>query len=136
VIYILEDNAERIREFKAAAALVMPGVPVRVWQSAHAMIADLADGLEHATIISLDHDLNPAPDDSEDPGTGYDVAQLLEQLIPCCPVIIHTSNGERGTWMESALSRAGWTYERVYPYGDHWIATAWAAAVRRQLARR
>jgi hypothetical protein len=134
MIYILEDNDERIRQFRAAAAAVAPDVPVRFWRSAHAMIADLLDGLEHASIISLDHDLNPIEGEA-DPGTGYDVAQLLEELIPCCPIVIHTSNGERGTWMEGALQRAGWQYDRVYPFGDDWIAKHWAPVVRRRLGR-
>ena len=134
MIYVLEDNEDRVRQFRAAAAAVAPDVPVRFWRSAHAMIADLVDSLEHAAIISLDHDLNRFADEP-DPGTGYDVANLLAELIPCCPIIIHTSNAERGTWMEGALQRAGWQYERVYPFGDDWIAKEWTAAVRRRLGR-
>jgi hypothetical protein len=134
MIYILEDNDERIRQFRAAAAAVAPGVPVRFWRSAPEMIADLLDGLEHASIISLDHDLNRFGNEP-DPGTGYDVARVLGELIPCCPVVIHTSNGERGTWMEGALQRAGWHYDRVYPFGDDWIEKDWAPVVRRRLGR-
>lgn len=135
MIYILEDNDDRIGQFRAAAATVAPGVPVKFWRRAHAMIADLVDGLEHASVLSLDHDLNSLPGDADDPGTGYDVAKLLEQLIPCCPVIIHTSNAERGTWMEGALSHAGWRYDRVYPFGDDWIETQWAPVLRKCLGR-
>jgi hypothetical protein len=134
MIFILEDNDDRVRRFLATAATVAPTVPVRVWRSAHEMIADLVEGLEHASLISLDHDLNPAPGET-DPGTGYEVAKLLEELIPCCPVIIHTSNGERGTWMEGALARAGWRYERVYPFGNDWIESRWAAALRRWMSK-
>jgi hypothetical protein len=135
MILILEDNDERVRQFRAAAAAVAPGVPVRIWRTAHAMMADLADCLGNASLISLDHDLNPLPADADDPGCGYEIAQLLGQLIPCCPVIIHTSNGERGTWMEGELSRAGWAYDRVYPYGDDWIEKQWAPVLRRRLGR-
>jgi hypothetical protein len=134
MIYILEDNEDRIRQFRDVLATIAPDVPVRFWRSAHAMIADLVDGLEHASIISLDHDLNRVGDEP-DPGSGYDVAKLLEELIPCCPIVIHTSNGERGTWMEGALQRAGWKYDRVYPLGDDWIAKDWAPVVRRRLGR-
>jgi len=135
MIYILEDNEDRIRRFRAAAADIAPDVPVRLWCSAHAMIADLVDDLQHASIISLDHDLNRVGDEA-DPGTGYDVAKILEELIPCCPIVIHTSNGERGTWMEGALTRAGWQFDRVYPVGDDWIEKDWAPVVRRRLERR
>lgn len=134
MIYILEDNDERVRQFRAAAAAVAPGVLIRFWRSAPAMIADLVKGLQRASIISLDHDLNRLADEA-DPGTGYDVVNLLEELIPCCPIVIHTSNGERGTWMEGALSRAGWDYDRVYPFGDDWIEEQWAPVLRRRLGR-
>ena len=97
------------------------------------MMVDLTDCLEHASLISLDHDLNRLPGDADDPGCGYDVAKLLAELIPCCPVIIHTSNGERGTWMEGALGSTGWQYDRVYPYGDDWIEKQWAPVLRRRL---
>ena len=131
MICILEDNEDRIRQFHAASAAIAPDMPIRIWRSAHAMIADLPECLEHAVVISLDHDLNRDP---ADPGTGYDLAKLLAELIPCCPVIIHTSNAERGTWMEGELSRAGWRYDRVYPFGDDWIEKDWAATLRRLLA--
>lgn len=135
MICILENDDTRVQQFRTAAAAVAPGVPVRVWRSAHAMLADLAECLEHASVISLDHDLNPLPSDANDPGSGYDVARVLGELIPCCPIIVHTSNGERGTWMEGALSRAGWEYDRVYPYGDDWIEKQWTPVVRRLLGR-
>lgn len=133
MIFILEDNDDRIRQFRDAVATVAPGVPVRFWRSAPAMIADLIDGLEHAALISLDHDLNPIAGDTTDPGTGYDVVKVLAELIPCCLVIIHTSNGDRGRWMEGELTRAGWAYDRVCPFGDDWIATQWASLVQRGL---
>jgi hypothetical protein len=133
MIYILEDKEDRIRRFGRAAEMAAPGVPVRIWRSAPAMIADLVDGLEHASIISLDHDLDRRPGDSTDPGTGYDVAKLFAELIPFCPIIIHTSNNERAQWMEGELSRAGWQFDRVFPFGDDWIEKEWAAVVRRRI---
>jgi hypothetical protein len=99
------------------------------------MIAELADYLQQAAIISLDHDLLRAPDDIEDPGTGVDVANLLGELIPICPVIIHTSNADRRNWMVGALSLAGWQVDCVYPSGDDWIAKQWAPLVRERLAK-
>lgn len=134
MILILEDDADRVRRFHSAASIITPDLPLRVWRSTHAMVDDLPECLEHATLITLDHDLTPWPHDADDPGTGYDVVQLLEQLIPCCPVIIHTSNAERGTWMEGGLSRAGWIYKRVLPVGDDWIETTWTHAAKRLLA--
>ena len=135
MICILEDDDGRVRRFRAAAAEVAPHLPVRVWRSARVMIADVPQWLCSASVISLDHDLNRLPGDSDDPGCGYDVATLLEGFRPCCPVIIHTSNGERGTWMEGALALGGWRYARVAPIGDDWIEQAWAPLVRELLGR-
>lgn len=135
MICILEDNEERVRQFRAAAAIVAPDMAVRIWRSAYAMVADLPEWLPTVSLISLDHDLNRMPTDSDDPGSGYDVAKVLEELTPCCPVIIHTSNGERGTWMEGALSLGGWRYDRVAPFGDDWIKKAWAPLARGLLTR-
>ena len=133
MICILEDDERRVRRFRAAAAVVAPGADVRVWRAAPAMLADLPAWLPAATLISLDHDLNPMPGDAADPGSGYDVAKALEALPPCCPVIVHTSNGERGTWMEGALSLSGWRYDLVAPFGDDWIEKEWAPLVKRLL---
>jgi hypothetical protein len=134
-ILILEDNEDRIRQFRVAAGTIAPDLPVRVWRSAPTMIADLADCLEYAAIISLDHDLMHLPGDIDDPGSGYDVTKLLSELIPVCPVIIHTSNAERRNWMVGALSMGGWQFDCVYPSGDDWIEREWAPLVRQRLGR-
>jgi hypothetical protein len=111
MICILEDNHERVRQFRAAVAAVAPEVPLRIWRDAPPMIVDLRECLPRVALISLDHDLNRLPNDADDPGSGYDITKLLEGLSPCCPVIIHTSNVERGTWKEGSLSLGGWRYE-------------------------
>ena len=134
MILILEDRDDRIRQFLEAASRVAPQLPVMVWRSAPAMIAGLVGYLESASIISLDHDLDSAGDESGDPGTGYDVAKYLGELIPVCPVIVHTSNAERRNWMIGALSLGHWEYDCVYPDGDAWISERWAPLVRRRLS--
>jgi hypothetical protein len=60
----------------------------------------------------------PVAGDTDDPGTGYDVVNILAELIPCCPIIIQTSNSERGTRMQGALSLPRWQFDPVYPLGD------------------
>src|SRR4051812_2832235 len=129
MILILEDNDDRVRRFREAAHSVAPGEAVRVWRSAPEMMRGLVDCLEHARLISLDHDLIESPGVTTDAGTGYDVVKFLCELIPVCPLVIHTSNAERGNWMIGELSRSGWAYERVYPFGDRWIADDWSRAV-------
>ena len=136
MILILEDDDERVRRFGEVAARVAPALAVRVWRDAHTMIRDLVECLELASVISLDHDLNRLESAPNDPGSGYDVAKLLAELIPCCPVIVHTSNGERGTWMVGELSRGKWTHTRVYPDAADWIERAWAHELARWLGAR
>src|SRR5262245_1227935 len=100
MLLMLEDNAERVERFIAALRRVDPALELRAWRNAWTMIREVELLLPSACLLSLDHDLDPAEGNSEDPGTGWDVTRHLANLPPVCPVIIHTSNGERGTWME------------------------------------
>src|SRR6185503_17718969 len=61
MILILEDNEHRRRQFRAAAAGIAPEVVVRIWDDAGEMMNDLVEWLEHASLISLDHDLVRRP---------------------------------------------------------------------------
>jgi hypothetical protein len=89
--------------------------------------------LPAAALLCLDHDLDPDAGSTEDPGTGWDVAQRLASLPPVCPVIIHTSNGERGSWMVGEFDLGGWKHHRIAPLGDDWIEQDWRRLVRRLL---
>ena len=79
--------------------------------------------------------LDPEEGQTADPGTGWDVTKVLAALPPACPVIIHTSNGERATWMMGEFDLGGWQYDRVPPLGDDWIERHWRRVVRRLLKR-
>jgi hypothetical protein len=93
-ILILEDNDERIVTFlKAVTALGNDFEPM-VWRDAASMIAECEAFFSTAALISLDHDLNPAPGANIDPGTGMDVARFLGDFMPVCPVLIHSSVAE------------------------------------------
>src|SRR5262245_62012136 len=131
MLLLLEDNAERTERFTAVWNAVAPGQPIRIWQVASEMVGDLEAHLPVAVLISLDHDLES--DDGTDPGDGMDVARCLAAMVPRCPVIVHTSNGDRGTLMMGELELAGWERHRVYPLGDDWIEFDWAACVKRAL---
>jgi CheY-like chemotaxis protein len=132
VLLMLEDNAERLERFQAAA--VRLGVDLTSWPNAHAMIEEVERFLPAACLISLDHDLEPT--DDTDPGDGLDVARHLATRGPRCPVIIHTSNGIRGDAMVGELERTGWTLHRVAPLGDDWIEVDWFTVVKRALRKR
>jgi hypothetical protein len=126
---MLEDDAERLERFRAAAEQL--GVDIISWPDANLMIAEMGQFLHTTFLISLDHDLEPTgPDDA---GDGLIVAKHLATLPPACPVVVHTSNGARGDWMEGELDLAGWTYSRVAPLGDDWIEADWFRLVKRAL---
>lgn len=132
VVLMLEDDAERLVRFRAVIEKL--GGELVVWRSAHRMLAELAEWLPQAALISLDHDLEP--EDAIDPGDGLEVARHLANLAATCPVIIHTSNGVRGDAMVGELEFAGWKLRRVMPLGDDWIEVDWYRAVKRLLKRR
>jgi hypothetical protein len=129
MILILEDDRERIERFKAILADIAPSLPLRVWRSAGRMIREVEPFLSAARLISLDHDLERAEGDADDPGDGIDVARFLAARPPVCPVIVHSSNGSRSDWMIGEFELGGWEYRRVAPLGDDWIESFWRAVV-------
>lgn len=134
MILFLEDETERMERFTAVLRSLVPEMSIRVWRDAHAMIREAGPLLESAALISLDHDLFPEPGD-RDPGDGYMVAQWLTAQPVVRPVIIHSSNGERSTWMAGAFDLAGWRHWRVAPLGDDWVESDWRRAASLLLRR-
>jgi hypothetical protein len=132
VLLMLEDNRERIERFVAVLRALDAELPLRVWRNAHAMIREAGPLLSSAALVSLDHDLDAEPGGS-DPGDGYQVAQWLVTQAVVRPVIVHTSNGERASWMAGAFDLAGWRHYRVIPLGDDWVERDWRRVVRRLL---
>jgi len=133
MLLMLEDCAERVERFAAVWNVLAPGQSMRVYRTAAEMVRDLDIHLPTATLISLDHDLESV--DGLDPGDGMDVARHLAALSPGCPVIVHTSNADRGTLMMGELELGGWKRHRVYPVGDDWIELDWGRIVKRVLRR-
>ncbi len=134
-ILILEDNAERIAAFEQTVSALAGDWSLKVWRDAPSMIAECVDYLPNTRLISLDHDLNPLPGVSYDPGTGVDVTRHLSLFPPVCPVILHSSNHERVYSMHNELRFAGWTTERVGPLGEDWIGRSWRRQVEVLLAQ-
>ncbi len=131
-IFVLEDNGERIERFTRAINH-LPGVGLRVWRSATEMIDALPSCVSDAAVISLDHDLYPASDTSDDPGDGLMVAKRLAEWKPVAPIIVHTSNATRGDWMVGELELAGCQVIRVGAIGHDWIEADWLAVVEELL---
>ena len=134
MLLMLEDEAERLDRFKAVLHHLDPEMPLRVWRDAHAMIQESGPLLPYAKLLSLDHDLLAEPGEP-DLGDGYQVTQWLVTQPVVRPVIIHTSNGERATWMQGAFDLAGWAHWRVLPFGDDWVELDWRLVVRRLLKK-
>ena len=130
-ILILEDNDERIREFRAAVAQLGDSYDLRLWVDAPTMIAECTPHLSAACLISLDHDLVPQSDSAPDPGTGLEVAEFIAAQEPSCPIILHTTNHERRWSMHNALRFGGWSIEIVPPFDNAaWIQTSWLRMAR------
>jgi hypothetical protein len=70
-ILILEDNEERIVAFQKTVAMLGDGFELKVWRDAPSMCAECENFFPDAALISLDHDLNPMPGTTTDPGTGF-----------------------------------------------------------------
>lgn len=134
VLLLLEDNAERIAAFEKVVSELGPDWKVRVWRDAPTMLAECEQCFAEAHLISLDHDLNPQPGATEDPGTGLEIAKLLSSHVPFCPVIIHSTNTDRAWSMHNELRFAGWTVERFGPIGDNWFQKIWLPKARELLS--
>ena len=130
LILILEDNEDRIRNFHSAVKSLGGNFSERIWFDAPNMIEDLPTVLNQACLISLDHDLNPQPNVTADPGTGLEVAEFLAKHSPVCPVLIHSTNYEKAWSMHNELRFAGWLVDRVGPIGDDWIQCLWLPKVK------
>ncbi len=136
MLLMLEDNPERVQRFCASLHRIDPAMKLRVWRNAWTMIRQLEEFLPLAQLISLDHDLDPEEGDNSDPGCGLDLTKVLAHLSPVCPVVIHSSNGERATWMCGEFDLGGWDWRCVAPLGDDWIEQHWLRTVRSLLRRR
>ncbi len=134
MLLMLEDNTERLDRFHRVMGELAPELPFHVWRNAFAMIAEAGELLEQTTLISLDHDLEP-DETGTDPGDGYMVAQWLTAQAIIKPVVIHTSNGDRASWMAGEFDLSRWKHWRVIPFGDDWIEVDWKRTVRRLLKR-
>jgi hypothetical protein len=124
-VLILEDDEERTSLFKAAVAGLGNEFELHLWPDAPSMIAECLSLLPDCCLISLDHDLNPLPGATQDPGTGLDVVEFLVRQNTVRPVIIHTSNTERRWSMHNEFRFAKWHTEIVAPFGKDWIPYSW-----------
>jgi len=134
VIGILEDDVDG-RQARFREALKELG-PVTYYDNAPDFLCWLAQNLASLRLLSLDHDLGPSRDrngERFDPGEGMQIVDFLVTQRPVCPVIVHSSNPVRSPTMVRRLEEAGWSAERIVPWGDDWIGTVWVARARQLL---
>ncbi len=124
-----------IAAFERAVGRFGPDYELKVWRDAMSMCAEVEGFFSTAALISLDHDLNPLPGVTTDPGTGLDVTRFLGDFLPVCPVLIHSSNTERVWSMHNELRFAGWIVDQVGPLGTDWIETSWERRARELLTQ-
>ncbi len=133
LLLLLEDNAERIAAFESVLPELGADWNMKVWRDAPTMLSECEDFFADTHLISLDHDLNPQPGATRDPGTGLEVAKLFASHFPFCPVIIHSTNADRAWSMHNELRFGGWTVERFGPIGDDWFQKLWLPKARELL---
>src|SRR5258707_11088677 len=133
-VLILEDNNDRIAAFRRVVVVLGSDFELKIWRDAYSMCTECEASFPSAALISLDHDLNPQPGETADPGTGVDVARFLGDFLPVCPVLIHSSNIDRVWSMHNELRFAGWMVDQVGPLGTDWIETSWLRRVIELLA--
>lgn len=137
LLAVLEDNADRIDAMRRALKRESPATEWVVHGTAQEMIEWLAKNLKRATMISLDHDLVlPKERETEgiEAGSGRDVSNFLCTQVPCCPVLIHSSNSTAASDMRVELREAGWTCDRISPSQNlEWIDSSWIREVCKHL---
>ena len=122
-ILMLEDDPTRIARFSAVLSQIT-SLSLIHWRDAHLMIRECAQYLPTCRLIALDHDLEPEFA-GVDPGDGLDVARFLAPLGLTCPVLIHSSNGDRVRRMVGEFELNGLSPVTVLPLGADWVEHYW-----------
>ena len=127
MIFILEDNNERIENFKAALAL--EHIDSHVEKTVPESIEWLSKN-EGCIIFSLDNDLY-VPDYDGNEGEGWMLCKWIVANMTKRPVLIHSSNINAVDKMKGICEKAGWDCNAVPPYNDvSWIHESWIKAIK------
>lgn len=138
VLFVLENDPERVSAMQDALLSEMPSVKATYFDNAPDAVAWLSRNLNAVDLISLDHDLGPeATRDGQpfDPGSGRDIANYLKERTPRCPVILHTDNFFVRPTMQAALDAGKWDHTYVAPgNGNSWVLRQWIPKVREAIS--
>ncbi len=129
MIFILEDNADRIEHF----GIQLGSLAHHVEKTVPEAIAWLTEHKDEVSLYSLDNDLY-VPDFDGDEGEGWELCEWMLANVPRIPIIVHSTNAHASMRMKMACGEAGLEFHRVVPYLDtQWIGEAWIATVRQAL---
>ena len=92
LLYMLEDDHDRIRRFQAIVSRRHPHAEIRNSRTAPQFIAAWQCRTATPDLICLDHDLFTDSPTEPDPGDGRDVSQFLVSQPAVCPALIHSTN--------------------------------------------
>jgi CheY-like chemotaxis protein len=130
LVFLLEDNADRVREMAEVLEALLPQHNVVVYARADEAVSEFDRLQPHIELCSLDHDLLVEPDD--DAGDGRTITDAMACRAATCAVIVHTSNAPAGNAMVHTLQLGDWPVWRVYPLNDlAWIAGEWKATIQK-----
>ena len=125
MIFILEDNNERIENFKAALGTIESHVEKTVPES----IEWLSKNKQQITMFSLDNDLY-VPEYQGDEGEGWILCEWIAANLVKHPVLVHSTNIHAADKMRDICEQAGWQYRIIPPYnGFEWIHESWIQGV-------
>ena len=136
MIGILEDDLEG-RQVLFRAALRDLGAAT-IHDNAPDFLRWLDDAFGTIRLLSLDHDLGPSRERDGvrfEPGDGMQAVDFLVNRKAAFPIIVHSSNPYAAPTMVRRLEEAGWSAERIVPWGEQWIPTVWKARVGQLLLR-
>ena len=128
---MLEDDPTRLQRFFTVVREISPDLELTYWRNARRMVRESRGYLSSCALICLDHDLEP--EEGEDPGDGLEVARFLAPLRLKCPILIHSSNGDRVRMMVGTFELEECQVSTILPLGADWIESHWRRRVEELL---
>ncbi|MBN2293742.1 MAG: hypothetical protein JXM70_15045 [Pirellulales bacterium] len=130
MIFILEDNEDRIEHFK----LALGNLECHFERTVPEAINWLSEHMASVMLCSLDNDLY-VPGFQGDEGEGWQLCEWILANMQKVPIIVHSTNDHASVKMEFACSDAGWPFQRIVPYDSfEWIGEIWIETIKETLS--
>ena len=129
MIFILEDNEDRIHYFKQA----LGDSEYHIERTVPEAIQWLQDHKAEVTRYSLDNDLTVFGYEGDE-GEGWQLCEWLIANTPPKPILCHSTNYPASVKMEMMCQEAGWSFTRLIPVdGFEWIDRYWKREINADL---